>query len=475
MSTFSIQALFLLYSAFSFAGAILITLLFWGKEDRSARLWAIGCIFTSIATAITVYRGTIPESISYNLMVSFEMLSILLFSDSLKNLSTQDKTLSVGRLTWSAPLGLFLLLEIQYYLANSSLTGMMTATSSLAFGIANLYCLNISRNIRKKFTSPLFLNFFSIIFAILSILYFLRVLNVLMGYSYYAFDMKNYNLFLWFSLIFFGSIRNLAYIVLRLQLGFTEHSRLNNMNLRLSNIIEERNEMILSLEKMNESASINALAFTIAHEINQPLASSKLNAQWIDLKLDSEPGNIAILRDLNTKVIAEIDRASTIVKNLSRISYNKQSSQARVNLSESIYEVTEISKNKLRKFKIDLNINCDPSFFIQINLGEWQQVLINLLNNSIEALISSQQNKKNVHISAFRSGENLLISFEDNGPGIPETLIHKIFNLHYTNKIDGSGIGLWLSKNIVDRHNGKISAKNIASGGICFRIEFPAA
>jgi hypothetical protein len=70
---------------------------------------------------------------------------------------------------------------------------------------------------------------------------------VVIGYSGYTFDIKTLNVIIWFLIILFGSVRNLAYIVLRLHLGFAERSYLNTMNLKLSHDLEERNSMILSL------------------------------------------------------------------------------------------------------------------------------------------------------------------------------------------------------------------------------------
>lgn len=75
MSAFTIQTLFLLYSALSLSAALLIAALFWKRHDRSALFWIAGCLLTSIATAITVQRADIPLVISYSLMVSFEALA----------------------------------------------------------------------------------------------------------------------------------------------------------------------------------------------------------------------------------------------------------------------------------------------------------------------------------------------------------------------------------------------------------------
>ena len=312
-------------------------------------------------------------------------------------------------------------------------------------------------------------------FVIVIFLYFLRIINVVIGYSGYTFDIKTLNVIIWFLIVLFGSVRNLAYIVLRLHLGFAEYKHLNNMNLKLSNILEERNEMILSLERLNRSASINALASTVAHEINQPLGASRLNAQFAEMKLKSDPGNISLFKELVKSILEDINRASTIVKNLSRLSSNQNNSTTNVNLAESIKQVIEISKGKLHSSKITINLDCASRYQIKANMSEWQQVLINLINNAIDALDRIDSDSKKIEISVKQEGKAIKIFIQDNGPGIKAGQESKIFDLMVSDKPAGSGIGLWLSKNIINRFSGEITAHNTIDGGACFVIELPSA
>ena len=270
MTPFTIQTLFLLYSAISLLSAILIGALFWRKKDFSANLWLCACLLTSVATAVTVFRGDISPLISFSLMVSFEALSIVFLGESLRQLGDNSSKTKLNKLLLIIPVLLFTIVEVERSTSNGLVTPMMSATATSFFGLCNLFCLYQAIKVSKKFTNRFFFNFLATIFSVVIFLYFLRIVNVVIGYSGYTFDIKIFNVIIWFLIILFGSIRNLAYIVLRLHLGFAEYKSLNNMNLKLSNILEERNEMILSLERLNRSASINALASTISHEINQP-------------------------------------------------------------------------------------------------------------------------------------------------------------------------------------------------------------
>jgi signal transduction histidine kinase len=475
MQQFTIQTLFILYSAISFSAGVLIAALFWKKNDASARLWIFACAATSTASLVTVFRGDISLFFSYSMMVSLETLSILLFAESLKRLSAQKYDYQLSWFTPILPAILFTIVEFERYANEGQVTPLMTATSTTFFGIANLICFYQTNFTSKAFDNKVFFKFLMGIFGFLSILYFIRGINALTGYSAFAFDPKFYNLIIWFCIVLVGSIRNLTYIILRLHLGLTEHSRLNNMNISLGNALEGRNEMILSLQKLNRSASINALASTISHEINQPLGATKLNAQFLEMKLESDPSNVSLLKELNKSMLVDINRASEIVKNLSKITENKDNAISAVNLSESIADVIAISKSKLRAAEITLEFECDPAYEIRINLAEWQQVIINLLNNAIEALDESGRNHKKISISIIRLGDLIQVSIRDNGPGITVGQESKIFELMVTNRATGTGVGLWLSKNIVKRYGGDITVQNNPDGGACFVIEMPRA
>lgn len=473
MQQFTIQTLFVLYSAISFSAAVLITTLFWKKNDASAKLWICGCVATSTASLVTVFRADIPVFFSYSLMVALETLSVLLLAESLKRLSAHQSNHRFSWYTSILPAILFAIVEYERYMSDGQITPLMAATSATFFGFANLICIYQANRISKEFDNKVFFQFLMIIIGCASALYFARAINILAGASSFAFDPKVFNLTIWFCIVLLGSIRNLTYIILRLHLGLTDYSRLNNMNLKLGNALEGRNEMILSLQKLNRSASINALASTISHEINQPLGATKLNAQFLGMKLESDPTNVPLLKELNQSMLSDIDRVSEIVKNLSRMAKNGSNTISAVNLSQSIAEVIEISKSKLRTSSITLEFENDPQYQINLNLAEWQQVLINLLNNAIDALDETNHNDKKITISINKVKDLIRVSIQDNGHGIAAGQETKIFELMVTNRAKGTGIGLWLSKNIINQYGGDITARNNPDGGACFVIEMP--
>jgi signal transduction histidine kinase len=473
MSTFTVQSLFLLYSSISLLTACLLTALFWKKYDFSAKLWIYACLLTFVATSVTVFRTDIPLLISYSLMVTFEALSILLMGKSLQQLGT-NSTKSITLEIFYIPVILFGTVEYLIQFWAGTLTPQISAIATTTFGVCNLIAFYQCQKVSNKFENKVFFQFLNTCFIGIAITYFIRGLQVLSGHSGLVFDPKVFNIVIWLMIILFGVIRNLAYIVLRLHLGFSEHSRLNNMNLKLKNILDERNEMILSIERLNKSASINALASTVAHEINQPLGASKINAQFAKIKLESTPINLSLIKELVDNILLDIERAANIVRNLSRLAVGNKTLHHSINLLKTINSIHEISKSKLIASKIDLEINCSSKLSVVISASEFQQVLINLLNNSIQVLNSLHQDSKKISIdcSMNESGINIFIS--DNGPGITVGDEEKIFELLRTNKPEGTGIGLWLTRNIIERAGGSIQVKKQNQPGACFVINLRA-
>ena len=474
MANLSIQTFFLFYSALSFLAAIVIAALFWKKNDHSANLWIASCALTAIATAVTINRGSIPSIISFSLMVSFEALSLFFLSESLKRLSVSVKAVSYSKLTWLVPSGLFFVTAIDSYRSGGVITPFMTAAAAFTFGFANLYCFYFTQKIGKQFSNRLFLNFIGLAALVVSLMSMVRGLNVLSGYSALAFDLKPYNVVIWFLTALLCSIRNLAYIVLRLHLGFAEHNQLNNMNVSLSNILDERNRLIFSLENLNRTASINALASTIAHEINQPLGAMRINAELARKKILSNKIDTALLEKINNEIIEDIDRASMIVRSLLNLARKKNNQPAAVELVAWTREVVDVSRTRLRDEDITVEINSPASCYARVTPTEWQQVLINLLNNAIDSLQVSIKTPKQIVITLRQEADFIEMAIQDNGVGIPVGQEEKIFELLVSNKESGSGIGLWLTKDIIKRYQGEIFAKNIGDSGACFTVRLPA-
>jgi C4-dicarboxylate-specific signal transduction histidine kinase len=246
-----------------------------------------------------------------------------------------------------------------------------------------------------------------------------------------------------------------------------------NENQMVKNLLSEREELISSLLIANKTAATGALSASIAHELNQPVAAISLNTEFIQRKLNEGEADPSGLKEVITHIQQDNHRIARIVSTLRDIFKQEEIKASDIHLDELIEQIKPIIMPQVRDLKIDLKFDLNVIQSIPLNSNEISQVMINLLNNSIEALSNSNQSNKEIQIHTRVFGNFVELKISDNGPGIPDQLKASIFELMKTNKKQGMGLGLWLCKHIIDRHQGRISYKQSALGGAEFLIQLP--
>jgi len=241
----------------------------------------------------------------------------------------------------------------------------------------------------------------------------------------------------------------------------------------VKNLLSERDELISSLLIANKTAATGALSASIAHELNQPVATISLNTEFIQRKLNEGQTDQDSLKEVITNIQQDNHRIARIVSTLRDIFRQEEIKASDIHLDELIEQIKPIIMPQVRDLKIDLKFDLSVNQSIPLNNNEISQVIINLLNNSIEALSNTNQANKEIQINTRVFGNYVELKISDNGPGVPDQLIASIFELMKTNKKQGMGLGLWLCKHIVDRHQGRISYQQSPLGGAEFLIQLP--
>jgi signal transduction histidine kinase len=175
---------------------------------------------------------------------------------------------------------------------------------------------------------------------------------------------------------------------------------------------------------------------------------------------------------LNT-LLVDNNRAANIIRSLRSIFSEKHVVSLKVDLSDLIDAVLNITKPECIARNIHIILRLEPSLVLQANAGEIQQVLLNLVNNSIQALENSSQGHKKLTIECVHNEGGIQISVADNGDGITADAQSQLFELLSSNKRNGMGLGLWLCKHIVTRHGGSIWFESNPGGGATFLIQLP--
>jgi len=252
-----------------------------------------------------------------------------------------------------------------------------------------------------------------------------------------------------------------------------EKNKTLNENLKITELLKEKERLIYGLMKANKTSATGALSASIAHELNQPLGASNLNIQFLKMKLEKGALNPDLGKEILDSLEADNNRAATIVKSLRSIFSEGSSNAEEVQLGGLISKVLDIVKPELKSKNIQLQLRVDDGLVIKVNPAEVEQVVLNLLNNAIQALANSGTLQRRIAIEAIRVEELVYLSISDNGPGVLAEFKPQLFELLSTTKQTGMGIGLWLCRHIITRYGGSIRYEEAIGGGAKFMIKFP--
>jgi two-component system NtrC family sensor kinase len=241
---------------------------------------------------------------------------------------------------------------------------------------------------------------------------------------------------------------------------------LNIFNLETRRMVVDQTKQLVQSEKL---ASLGRLAAGVAHEINNPLTNASLNVQMVKKIINSRNEDD---ESLTTKIDAigrNIERASIIARELLRFSRNDTEVFSKVNLNVIIQHALDTVDYKLPSVHMSKNLDILPE--IKGNFGKLQQVFINILHNSLEAMGEVGE----IEITTKIIDDNIEVSVSDSGVGIPEEKLEKLFDPFFTTKEigKGTGLGLFICYGIIHQHNGKISIKSNIDQGTKVIIELP--
>jgi signal transduction histidine kinase len=135
----------------------------------------------------------------------------------------------------------------------------------------------------------------------------------------------------------------------------------------------------------------------------------------------------------------------------------------------------DIISPELKSKNIQLQLRADEQLAVKVNSAEIEQVILNLMNNALQALANSGTLQRRIAIEATKSGKLVRLSISDNGDGVSAEFKPQLFELLSTTRQSGMGLGLWLCKHIVTRNGGSIYYEDAVGGGAKFVFELPSA
>ena len=223
---------------------------------------------------------------------------------------------------------------------------------------------------------------------------------------------------------------------------------------------------------LSRRSAMGTMAATLAHELNQPLAAIGNFVAGTRRALQTEAPDRELLERGLEAIETSASRASNIIRSLKELNSGVAGRRQRLDPKPLIIEAAGLAM---------LGVDTPPA--LRFDLGEellvavdpiqLQQVLINLIRNAVEAVAGSP--RPEILVSARGTAAEVEIRVEDNGPGIPPGMMGRLFDAFVSSKPDGMGVGLSVSRTIVETHGGTLSAANGPDGGARFRVTLPAA
>ncbi|SED35551.1 PAS domain S-box-containing protein [Bradyrhizobium erythrophlei] len=244
-------------------------------------------------------------------------------------------------------------------------------------------------------------------------------------------------------------------------------------------LAEEAHEKVRSeLAHVSRVESLGTLTASIAHEINQPLASILTNGETGLRWLDRPEPNLAKARDLMRRVVGDARRAAEIIHRVRDMAGGGSMKQSEVSLADIIAEATVFLNGEVRTRGASVSVDVTPDLpSVLGDRTQLQQVIVNLIINALQALTDSGVDRKVIAVQVRESdSRTVLCAVEDSGPGIDETHLPRLFDSFFTTKEAGMGLGLPIAKSIIESHNGRITADNSSDlGGAKFTFELPVS
>jgi two-component system sensor kinase FixL len=243
------------------------------------------------------------------------------------------------------------------------------------------------------------------------------------------------------------------------------------------NAEEHERQHRIAMARLLRMHSMGEMATTIAHELNQPLTAIINYSRGAIRRLRSARGSIDEVIDSLEAASSEADRAARIIRNIRNFLRKEPTPRQRHDLNEIVRGAFAFMQAELRRQAIRSSVAFAEGLpSVEVVPVEMEQVVLNLVRNAIEAMAGTTGRDRELSVATRRSGANgVEVAVSDTGPGLPPRDFGDVFDPFVTTKPDGLGMGLAITRSIVDSHGGLIGVERTSMHGTTFVFSLPAA
>ncbi len=458
-----IPTLFLFFGLVSVFYAAVLHYYLRGRDPLVVDHWSLGCLIWGLAVLATIFRVELPLLVSYFLANAVAFMAYVEINRGLKLLVSKERRkpvrrsfdllLILGYVAILYALDRWMPLEVKETAKTSFVSLVMVLVGAqgarYCFAIGRVHAIALAHNL-------------GYLFLVVAAIWGARAASAVGWQATHAFAPSALNTVIFVSLFVTGVVKYFVFPMVLLQ--------------KVAH--DSQVQFRTTLVKANKTVTSGALSASIAHELNQPLAAIRINGQTLRKALEEQggPGGAVTddMRAMIDDILSENDRAAKIIASLRAIFTLSPSTRTAQDASQLVQQSLGMVKRELERQQVKLQLDLTDDLLIAVPQDEFVQVLLNLLFNSLQALQEpTRSGEKIISIRARRQAGLLEISVSDNGPGVKPEMTGVLFEILSTSKDSGMGVGLWLCKYIVERHEGSISHAVSPLGGATFIVRLP--
>ena len=240
---------------------------------------------------------------------------------------------------------------------------------------------------------------------------------------------------------------------------------------------ERLRQLETELAHMSRLTTLGELTASIAHEVNQPIGAMVTNAAACARWLAAQPPAMTEAQAALANIVADGKRAGEVIARIRALTRRQAPRMELLDVNRKVREVLALVEHELKTHDIVLRTEFAPTLpSVAGDRVQLQQVLLNLLVNAIEAMSGVHDRARALTIvTAAQEPGAVVVEVRDSGPGLDEEGAERVFEPFYTTKAQGIGIGLSISRSIVEAHGGRLSASANQPHGAVFRFSLPVA
>jgi C4-dicarboxylate-specific signal transduction histidine kinase len=224
------------------------------------------------------------------------------------------------------------------------------------------------------------------------------------------------------------------------------------------------------LARVNRVSTMGELTASLAHEVNQPIAAAVTDANTCLRWLTRDHPDVEEAREAASRVVKDATRAAEIISRV-RLTFTKSTPQRElVDVNEVIKEMIVLLRNEASRYSISVRTELSDIPQIMGDRVQLQQVMMNLMLNAIDAMKNVEGTRELVIKSQRAEDEQIVLAVSDTGVGLPPQQADQIFNAFFTTKSHGTGMGLRISRSIVESHGGRLWAADNSPRGASFYL-----